>query len=94
MICGITAEYYTLPPLSPITTDPGIILHWPQTQWRQSSYELFAWEQFPSVLIFDFADYSAQASYLKRLSFFAEKKGFTGNLISDKELAPLHGFNV
>jgi len=94
MICGITAEYYTLPPLSPITTDPGIILHWPQTQWRQSSYELFAWEQFPSVLIFDFADYSAQASYLKRLSFFAEKKGFTGNLISDKELAPLHGFNA
>ena len=73
MICGITAEYYTLPPLSPITTDPGIILHWPQTQWRQSSYELFAWEQFPSVLIFDFADYSAQASYLKRLSFYAEK---------------------
>ena len=94
MICGITAEYYTPPPLSPITADPGIILHWPQTQWRHPSYELFAWEQFPSVLIFDFADYSAQASYLKRLSFFAEKKGFTGNLISDKELAPLHGFNA
>ena len=94
MICGITAEYYTPPPLSPITADPGLILHWPQTQWRHPSYELFAWEQFPSVLIFDFADYSAQASYLKRLSFFAEKKGFTGNLISDKELAPLHGFNA
>ena len=94
MICGITAEYYTPPPLSPITADPGLILHWPQTQWRHQSYELFAWEQFPSVLIFDFADYSAQASYLKRLSFFAEKKGFTGNLISDKELAPLHGFNA
>ena len=83
MICGVTTEYYTLPPLSPITADPGIILHWPQTQWRQSSYELFAWEQFPSVLIFDFADYSVQDAYFKRLSFFAEKKGFTGKLLFD-----------
>lgn len=94
MVCGVTAEYYTLPPLSPITADPGIILHWPQTQWRQSSYELFAWEQFPSVLIFDFADYSVQDAYLKRLSFFAEKKGFTGKLLFDEELASLHGFNA
>ena len=94
MICGVTTEYYTLPPLSPITADPGIILHWPQTQWRQSSYELFAWEQFPSVLIFDFADYSVQDAYFKRLSFFAEKKGFTGKLLSDGALTSLHGFNA
>ena len=94
MICGVTTEYYTLPPLSPITADPGIILHWPQTQWRQSSYELFAWEQFPSVLIFDFADYSVQDAYFKRLSFFAEKKGFTGKLLFDEDIASLHGFNA
>ena len=94
MVCGITTGYYTLPPLSPITADPGIILHWPQTQWRQSSYELFAWEQFPSVLIFDFADYSVQDAYFKRLSFFAEKKGFTGKLLFDEDIASLHGFNA
>ena len=94
MVCGVTTEYYTLPPLSPITVDPGIILHWPQTQWRQSSYELFAWEQFPSVLIFDFADYSVQDAYFKRLSFFAEKKGFTGKLLFDEDIASLHGFNA
>ena len=94
MVCGITADYYTLPPLSPITADPGIILHWPQAQWRQLSYELFAWEQFPSVLIFDFADYSVQDAYLKRLSFFAEKKGFTGKLLFDEDIASLHGFNA
>ena len=94
MICGVTTEYYTLPPLSPITADPGLILHWPQTQWRQSFYELFAWEQFPSVLIFDFADYSVQDAYFKRLSFFAEKKGFTGKLLFDEDIASLHGFNA
>jgi len=94
MVCGITADYYTLPPLSPITADPGIILHWPQAQWRQLSYELFAWEQFPSVLIFDFADYSVQDAYFKRLSFFAEKKGFTGKLLFDEDIASLHGFNA
>lgn len=94
MVCGITVEY-SIPSLqSPITADPGLIPEWPQEQWRQSSYELFAWEQFPSVLIFDFADYSIQDAYLKRLSFFAEKKGFTGTLLFDEELASLHGFNA
>ena len=94
MVCGITAEYCTLPPLSPITADPGLIPQWPQAQWRQPSYELFAWEQFPSVLIFDFADYSVQDAYFKRLSFFAEKKGFTGKLLFDEDIASLHGFNA
>ena len=93
-ICGITAEYSKRSLSAPITADPGLILDWPQEQWRQPSYELFAWEQFPSVLIFDFADYSVQASYLKRLSFFAEKRGFAGRLLFDEELAALHGFNA
>ena len=94
MVCGVTIEYATPSLMSPITADPGVILDWPQTQWRQPSYELFAWEQFPSVLIFDFADYSVQDAYFKRLSFFAEKKGFVGTLLSDKRLASLHGFNA
>ena len=46
------------------------------------------------MLIFDFADYSVQDAYLKRLSFFAEKKGFTGKLLSDGALTSLHGFNA
>ena len=94
MVCGITAEYDTPPLLSPITADPGIILQWSQAQWRQPSYELFAWEQFPSVLIFDFSDHAVQDAYLNRLSFFAEKKGFTGKLLFDKDIASLHGFNA
>ena len=94
MVCGITIEYSTPSLMTPITADPGLIPDWPQEQWRQPSYELFSWEQFPSVLIFDFADYSVQDAYLKRLSFFAEKKGFTGKLLFDEELASLHGFNA
>ena len=94
MVCGVTIEYSTPSLMTPITADPGLILDWPQEQWRQPSYELFSWEQFPSVLIFDFADYSVQDAYLKRLSFFAEKKGFTGKLLFDEELASLHGFNA
>lgn len=93
-VCGITIEY-SIPALpDPITADPGLILHWPQEQWRHLSYELFAWEQFPSVLIFDFADYAVQDAHLKRLSFFAEKKGFTGKLLFDEALVSLHGFNA
>jgi len=94
MVCGITTEYTIFPLLSPIIADPGLIPDWPQERWRQPSYELFRWEQFPSVLIFDFADYSVQDAYLKRLSFFAEKKGFTGKLLFDGEIASLHGFNA
>ena len=94
MVCGVTIEYATPSLMSPITADPGVILDWPQTQWRQPSYELFAWEQFPSVLIFHFADYPVQDSYFKRLSFFAEKKGFAGKLLPDNMLTSLHGFNA
>ena len=94
MVCGVTIEYSTPSMMTPITADPGLIPDWPREQWRQLSYELFSWEQFPSVLIFDFADYSVQDAYLKRLSFFAEKKGFTGRLLFDEEIASFHGFNA
>lgn len=93
-VSGIIVEYYTPLSLDPLTADPGLILDWPQAQWRQPSYELFAWEQFPSVLIFDFSDYTVQDAYFKRLSFFAEKKGFAGKLVSDNAIASLHGFNA
>lgn len=91
---GITVEYYSLPPLKPIMADPGLIVPWPQEKWRRQSYELFSWELFPSVLIFDFADYAVQDAYLKRLAFFAEKKGYTGKLISDSAMSAFHGFNA
>jgi hypothetical protein len=78
----------------PIPADPGLILSWPVESWRDKRYEIFRWEQFPSLLIFDFADYATQDRMLKRLAFFVEKKGFRGRLAPDSEIAELHGWNA
>jgi hypothetical protein len=78
----------------PIEADPGIVLAYPHDSWRQARYEVFRWEGFPSLLIFDMADYEIQDRYLKRLAFFTEKAGFRGRLAPDDEIAELHGWNA
>jgi len=83
-----------LPFPEPIPADPGLVLSWPAETWRDRRYEVFRWEQFPSLLIFDFADYAIQDRMLKRLAFFVEKKGFRGRLAPDSEIAELHGWNA
>ncbi|MEL3905729.1 MAG: hypothetical protein P1P65_01675 [Treponema sp.] len=93
-LSGITMDYGEYDPLNPITADPGLILEWPQAQWRQPAYEFFSWEQFPAVLIFDCADYAVQDRLFKRLAFYAEKKGFTGKLLPHNALRHLHAFNA
>lgn len=78
----------------PIVADPGLMLDWPQSEWRRQDFELFSWEQFPSVLFFDFADYAIQDDFLKRLAFYVEKNGYTGRLWTEQQLAGLHAFNA
>jgi hypothetical protein len=78
----------------PITADMGFVLSYPQDKWRRESYEVFRWESFPTVLIFDTKDYAVQERLFKRLAFFAEKKGFRGRLATDGEIAELHGWNA
>ncbi|MDR0451151.1 MAG: hypothetical protein LBH26_07780 [Treponema sp.] len=78
----------------PISLDPGLILSYPQNSWRSRDYEVFAWESFPSILIFDTADYAAQDRLFKRLAFFVEKAGYRGRLAGDEEIADLHGWNA
>jgi len=80
--------HYALP------ADPQMILNWPQDRWRDSRYELFAWDRFPSVLIMDTRDYAIQSLFFKRLAFFVEKAGFTGVLQPDSVIGPLHGYNA
>jgi hypothetical protein len=88
-------SYAKIPPFpEPIPADPGLVLSWPVESWRDRRYEVFRWEQFPSLLIFDFADYAIQDRMLKRLAFFVEKKGFRGRLAPDSEIAELHGWNA
>ena len=84
----------TLPFPKPVPADPGQILAWPRERWRNSRYEVFRWDSFPSLLIFDFADYAVQDRMLKRLAFFVEKAGFRGRLAPDSEIADLHGWNA
>jgi hypothetical protein len=79
-------------PGEPVSADPGIVMDYPQGAWRDPRYELFRWDRFPSVLIFDTADYAVQDRLLKRLAFFVEKAGFRGRLASDEEMADLHGW--
>jgi hypothetical protein len=78
----------------PLSLDPHIILDYPQDAWRDGRYEIFRWESFPSIVILDTADYDVQDRFLKRLAFFVEKAGFRGRLVSDRELAGLHGWNA
>ncbi len=59
-----------------------------------SDYNLFRWDIMPDVLVFDFRDYATQDRYLKRLAFFVEKRGFSGKLARDMEIAGLHGWNA
>lgn len=85
---------YALHQIEPIKTDPGLIVLWDSAAWRTEDFELFSWELFPSVLIFDFKNYAVQDEFLRRLAFFVEKKGYTGRLITDEELGSQHGFNA
>jgi len=78
----------------PIKADPALIVEWPLKNWRNSSYEIFSWDNFPSLLIFDFADYTVQDRMLKKLAFFVEKTGFRGRLATDSELEGLHSWNA
>ena len=81
-------------PEEPIPADLGLVLDYPRRAWRDSRYEVFRWEGFPSVLVFDFADYAVQDRFLKRLAFYVEKAEFRGRLAADKEIASLHGWNA
>ncbi|MDR0558496.1 MAG: hypothetical protein LBG43_11660 [Treponema sp.] len=81
-------------PFAPIPADPGIALAYRQGEWRDSRYEVFLWEGFPSLLIFDTANYQVQDNLFKRLAFFVEKAGYRGRLVTDQDLEGQHGWNA
>ena len=78
----------------PIRTDPGLILKWNVSNWRNVDYELFEWDRFPGVLYFDTRNYTVQDNFFRRLAFFAEKEGYKGRLLTNEELGNMHGFNA
>jgi hypothetical protein len=81
-------------PTDPIPLDPGLILAYPQESWRDGRFEVFRWDEFPDIIIFDTVDYALQNRLFKRIAFFVEKAGYRGALVTDGELADLHGWNA
>jgi hypothetical protein len=59
-----------------------------------ADFDLYRWDRFPSVLVFDFRDYAAQDCYLKRMAYFTEKIGYRGTLLTDAQMADMHGWNA
>ena len=81
-------------PVVPVPCDPGLIIKWPQKNWRARDYELFVWDRFPHILIMDTSSYAFQDKMFKRLAFFVEKEGYRGKLWEDSVIADKHGYNA
>jgi hypothetical protein len=79
---------------SPIKADPAFVLARSKEDWRNSGYEVFRWDRFPSLLIFDYANFAVQNRMLTRLAFFVEKAGYRGRILTDAQLAGLRGWNA
>ena len=77
-----------------VTADLGCIPSWPSELWQRKDFELFRWNMFPNILVFDFANYAVQDTYLKRLAFYVEKAGYRGKLWADNDIKNLHGYNA
>lgn len=80
--------------LTPIKTDPGLILNYRQNAWRTIDYELYQWDRFPGILFFDTRDYKIQENFFSRLAYFVEKEGYKGRLLTNEELEGKHGYNA
>ncbi len=57
-------------------------------------FTLYRWDRFPTILIFDMADFEVQNRMFSRLAFYLEKNGFRGRLLSDAQLEGKHGWNA
>lgn len=79
---------------APIKTDPGLVLYWPKENWRNPDFELFEWDRFPGILIFDTKNYAVQSKFFARLAFFTEKEGFKGRILTNEQLEGKHDYNA
>ncbi len=78
----------------PIPADPGMVLDWKRSRWRQDGWELFAWDRLPQVLIFDTANLDTQEKLFRRLAFFVEKPDTAGRVPDLAEVADQRSWNA
>jgi hypothetical protein len=91
---GLSAlEVHAVAPEAARPADPVTLLAWPEKTWRNPRREWFHWTG-TSVLVLVTSSYDVQDDYLKRLAFYVEKEGFRGRLVSEAEVAHLHGWNA
>ena len=79
---------------APVPVELAELLNYPRERWRRPEFEVFSWSLYPHVLLLDSVDYATQARFFRRLSFFVEKRGFAGRLLTNDELANRHGWNA
>lgn len=92
-----TAQLFSMdsPPIpEPLPIDLGTLLRYPQAAWRHRDFELYSWDLYAPILIFDFRTREIQSAFFKRLAFFVEKKNFRGTLLSNTQLQGRHGWNA
>lgn len=80
--------------ITPIRSDPGLILNYKSDMWRTRDYEIFEWDRFSKILFFDTRDYKVQDKFFMRLAYFVEKEGFKGRLMTNEQLEGRHGYNA
>lgn len=78
----------------PIKTDPGLILNYPQENWRTLDYEIYSWDRFSNIIFFDMRNHTVQDNFFRRMAFFVEKAGYKGRLLTNEELGDMHGYNA
>ena len=81
-------------PMTPLPADFKQILENNSNQWRYSDWEVYSWESFPGILIIDFQNFNIQSHMLKRLSYFVEKRGYTGKIHSFTRLSGKTDWNA
>jgi len=95
-----SAPYIATPIVETQNVNPGIAatpweaIHAPVHLWRDSRFEVFSWDCFPEILIFDISTFAMQDKLFKRLAFFVEKAGFRGTLHHDSAIAQRHAWNA
>lgn len=78
----------------PLPADLGEAMDRSESSWRRSDFEVYSWNLFPELLVFDYRDYGVQAAMLRRLAFFVEKKGWAGQVLPWDVIENRHGWNA
>ncbi|MCR4743420.1 MAG: hypothetical protein K5866_11195 [Treponema sp.] len=91
---NVKVQAYKEHPLKAILTDPGLILNYKKSNWRDSNYEIFEWDRFPGIIFFDNANHYIQDRFFARLAFYVEKEGYRGTLVSNEFLQGKHAYNA